>query len=501
MNFCYTFEKKVKNYIEEHHMAEKGEHLIVGVSGGADSICLLELLYRFAVTMEWNITVVHVHHGIRGIDADKDERFVIEFCEKRGLHWKSFHYQIPLEAKMAKEGEEEAGRRLRYQALEETLKMHQADKIVLAHHKEDQAETVLFHFLRGSSLKGLCGMQPKNGNRIRPLLCVDKKEICRYLKEQGISYQVDQSNFSEKYTRNYLRLQVLPLLERVNQGVIENINRTSRQFLEAEEYLTEQTRAAAIRLNLCAGNGDWKESPLYLEKESYEREAFFIRKRVLYDILCSMAESKRNFEERHILSVDALFFKPVGKRIELPYKLWAKREYLGVFIGKEQEDFPKKTDILKEWSETLLFSKEEREKNFTIIEKNFHLLPLSGYKELSAQGKIFKWKIFLPEKNKRIPKNNYTKWFDYDKISSAALFRTRRAGDWFVMDSSGRHKKLTRYFIHEKISKEQREKQLLLADKNHIIWIIGKRISEAYKVQETTRVILELQLVGKEEHN
>jgi tRNA(Ile)-lysidine synthase len=144
-----------------------------------------------------------------------------------------------------------------------------------------------------------------------------------------------------------------------------------------------------------------------------------------------------------------------------------------------------------------LFSEEER----NIIEKNSQFLPQSGCIRLKEAGKTVQWRIFLKnnaysaEKKAEIPKKNYTKWFDYDKISHAALFRTRRAGDWFVLDSSGKHKKLKQYFIDEKIPKQERSRIPLLADENHIIWIIGRRISEEYKVRETTRLILELRVI------
>lgn len=507
MDFCYTFEKTVKNYIQGYQMISSGEHILVGVSGGADSLCLLEILHRFSKKEKWKITAVHVHHGIRGNEADQDEQFVKEFCKKREIPCIVYHYNVPLEAERAKEGEEEAGRRLRYESFCKTKLALKADKIALAHHKDDQAETILFHLIRGSSLQGLCGMQPVSGDKIRPFLCVERAEICHYLKEREISYQTDISNFSEKYARNQLRLKVVPVLNEINANAVCHMSNVAARLSEAEAYLKEQTITAAARLGLCNAEGTiWQEKSLYIEKAKYEQEAYFIRKRILYEAVCRLAGSRKDIEECHILSIDGLFSKQLGKRVELPYGLLARRDSSGIWLEKRKEasllinridssPFSERECIEKQKQQRNnieeLFSKQERE----CIQENrkYHLerFPLSGEKKLPEQMGRIAWKLFFLEKNRIIPKNNYTKWFDYDKISTA-LFRTRRAGDWFILDSSGRHKKLKQYFIDEKVPKEQREHIPLFADGSHIIWIVGGRISEEYKVREATQVVLEL---------
>ncbi len=491
MDFCYTFEKTVKNYIEKYQMISKKEHILVGVSGGADSLCLLQVLHCFSKKEKWKLTAVHIHHGIRGKEADKDEEFVKEFCEKWKIPCIAYHCQVPLEAKLKKEGEEETARRLRYQAFAEAKRTLHADKIALAHHKDDQAETMLFHLIRGSSFQGLCGMQPINEDRIRPFLCVERKEICRYLKEKEISYRTDFSNFSEKYARNKLRLSVFPLLEQINAKAACHMAETAEQMLEAEHYLKEQTGAALERLGLCH-NGIWQEESFYIEKEAYEQEASFIRKRVLYEAICKLAGSKKDIEECHIIEFDKLFSKQSGKKIELPYHLFAKRDFFGIRLEKiEKEPFNENSISFS------LFSEQERAYIEQMRKYHPEKFPLTGEKELSEQVGKITWKLCFFEKNVIIPKNNYTKWFDYDKISTA-LFRTRRAGDWFILDASGKHKKLKQYFIHEKIPKEEREHVLLLANGSHIIWIIGGRISEEYKVGEVTQMVLELQFSRKD---
>lgn len=169
---------------------------------------------------------------------------------------------------------------------------------------------MLFHFIRGSGLNGLCGMRPVWGKKIRPFLDTRKEDICQYLKERGISYRTDQSNFSEKYQRNYLRLKVFPLLERVNTGTVLHISRTAAQLSEAEIYLREQTDAALFRLGICGKDG-FREGAFYIEKEAYEREHVLIQKRAVYEAVSYLAGSKKDLEEHHILSIHKLF---LGRR-------------------------------------------------------------------------------------------------------------------------------------------------------------------------------------------
>ena len=211
--------KKVRDYMREHEMTAPGDAVIVALSGGADSVCLLTVLKQLA-TPEFLLRAVHVHHGIRGAEADRDKAFAQKLCESLSVPLCVAYCHVPAYAAEHGLSEEEAGRILRYQVLEKEAGKWEQElpagsrvKIALAHHRDDNAETILHHLLRGSGLTGLAGIRPVQGRRIRPLLCVGREEIRAYLEAGHISWCEDSTNQSPDYTRNRIRSQVLPLLK------------------------------------------------------------------------------------------------------------------------------------------------------------------------------------------------------------------------------------------------------------------------------------------------
>ena len=204
---------KVITYIEENELIQKKDRIVVGVSGGADSVCLFSVLLELQKKYELELFVVHVHHGIRGEEADKDEQFVENLAKKHQIPYYCFWKNIPVLSKKRGLTEEEAGRIVRYEAFYEVLKKVNATKIAVAHNQNDCAETVLFQLFRGSGLKGMCGIFPKRDEIIRPLLGVDRKAIEAYLMQKGQAYCTDRTNLEEEYTRNKIRLSILPIAE------------------------------------------------------------------------------------------------------------------------------------------------------------------------------------------------------------------------------------------------------------------------------------------------
>jgi len=499
MDKSCLFEKRVLEYICKYQMVPEGVPLFVGVSGGADSVCLLSVLHSFfreeqnvsaALNMpaaESTLTAVHIHHGIRGAQADADEDFVRGLCADIGVPCRVFHVNVPEEMEKTGEGCEEAARRLRYQVFSQILLEFPGGRLALAHHREDQAETVLFHAIRGSSLRGLSGMRPVNGNYIRPLLFVQKEEICQYLSQKNIAFRTDQTNFSLEYTRNRLRLQVMPQLLAINAKAVENISRAADSVQLAEDFLSYQETLAWQRL--FAGRAMCGCEEVLLPGELLGEHPF-LQERLVYRALSEISGGCKDLQKRHVQAVLALFEKQPGRMCSLPKKIMAQRQYGGVRLYKKADC--RETD----WSQPL-FCVNERQKITEMLSSEGLFTCCEGNLCIEAIKENIHWRVFLSKKNIKIPKNNYTKWFDYDKISTAALFRTRRAGDFFVMDSSGGHKKLKQYFIDAKIPQQQRDQVLLLADNSHIIWIADGRISEEYKVQKNTRVILELETVKK----
>ena len=224
--------ERVKEYIEKNRMLEGIERVVVGLSGGADSVCLLFMLYRYIRECREKegrsikLTAVHVHHGIRGVQADNDADYSRRLCGDMGIEYRQYSYDVPRIARERGMGEEETGRLLRYQAFRENAGDDGLGVIAVAHHQNDQAETVLFHLARGSYVSGVSGMRPTADGIIRPLLCISRSDIENWLDINNIQYCTDNTNFDDNYARNAIRLKVIPYLEEhVNGRVVANICR------------------------------------------------------------------------------------------------------------------------------------------------------------------------------------------------------------------------------------------------------------------------------------
>ena len=233
--------QRVKAYVEAYHMLGKEDRVIAGISGGADSICLLFVLLELKKELGFDLVAVHVHHGLRGEAADRDEDYVRQVCTEQKIPLEVFHRDVRAYAGERGLTEEEAGREVRREAFLECAVRRSATRIALAHHRNDNAETVLFHLCRGSSLEGLSGIPPVSGCWIHPLLCVDRREIESYLEKRGISYCTDETNQEMCYTRNRIRGRVIPCLEEnVNPRAMEHIADTAQRLRLAAEFVREE---------------------------------------------------------------------------------------------------------------------------------------------------------------------------------------------------------------------------------------------------------------------
>ncbi len=218
------FRQKVLSFMKKNHMTDRGDSVLAAVSGGADSVCLLLLLREMAAELGIKVFAFHMNHGIRGAEADRDERFVMELCERLNIPLTVAHEKVEEYAAERGLSGEEAGRILRYHHLGETAEKYQCAKIAVAHHEDDDAETVLLNLFRGSGLAGLSGIRPVRENIIRPLLCVSRKEIEGYLNEQELSWCEDSTNKENDYTRNKIRNELLPwVTENINSRAAEHI--------------------------------------------------------------------------------------------------------------------------------------------------------------------------------------------------------------------------------------------------------------------------------------
>lgn len=469
---------QVCDYMKLNTMLERGDRIVVGVSGGADSVCLLYVLNELKEKLGITLIVVHINHSIRGEDALRDQLYVEELSEKLGLIHYSFKKEVRKLAKKEGLSEEEAGRKARYDTFLEVCKLHKCNKIAIAHNKNDNAETVLFHLFRGSGIKGLSGIdavrviQTENGGitLIRPLLCVSRQEIEDYLRLKEITYCTDQTNFSNDYSRNKIRNLILPVAaDEINRNTVQHITEAADQLKCIERYLDQLTIQRFQDLV------SEKDHRLIISAEKLKNEDIIIQRGIVRKIFEYLTGKLKDIEAKHIEQVLDLCGKQVGKQVHLPYGMVAVREYNDISIY-----------LMAEAS-----NPDDRQSDISIS------LLVPGRIFLPDINKIIETEIIPRNENITIPKNSCIKWFDYDKIENAVVIRYRNEGDYIQINRSGGNKKLKDYFIDRKIPKEERDRCMLVADGSHIMWLIGygDRISEKYKVEDETKRILLMKLI------
>lgn len=479
--------RRVEEFIQKQGLLQPGDRVLAAISGGADSVCLLHVLNQMRESWELEIRAVHINHGLRGKEADGDEAFTAEFCSRLSIPCSLRRIDVKELVEEQGLSEEEAARNLRYQVLEEEAADWEAQcgqpvRIAVAHHGDDNAETILHNLFRGSGLKGLGGIQPVRGRLIRPLLTVTREEILNYLAEEGVSYCVDSTNQSEEYTRNRLRHKIMPLIcSEINSRAAEHILQAAERMHQADEYLEQQ---AALWLKQYGtqerkrqadgktgrqqgrqigeeGKDDGQLLRSGADAGALSREPVIIQTYVIRQMIGDLTGSRKDLTSVHVEGVRELLEKQAGKQADLPYGLAARRTYDYLWIEKKCA------------GEAVGWNEKQPPK---------------------VEFETFSW-----QKGMKIPENQYTKWFDYDKIKGALSVRTRQTGDYFVLPGGGR-KTIKSYLIDEKVPAQLRDRVFLLADGSHILWIIGRRISEGCKVTNQTKRILQVHVSGGKEN-
>ena len=469
------YRTRVSEYMKGHRMAEEGEGILAAVSGGADSVCLLWILKELSGMHRFRLAAFHLNHGLRGDEAARDEAYVRELCEKLDVPLSVVREDVSGYAKEQGMSVEEAGRELRYQHLAQAAEQFSCSRIATAHHQDDDVETVLMNLFRGSGLKGLGGIRPVRGNVIRPLLCLSRSEIEQYLTERGITWCEDSTNRELVYVRNKIRNVLVPWIkEEVNDRAGSHVLKTSELAAEADEYFAAEAEKI-LRENM--ESGDCIKFPTaVLDAQPHIMKTYLVRA-----MIARMTGSEKDISAAHIEAVCGLTGPGGGTAADMPYGLKAVRGY-DVLEIRRREPCGDGSVVPGGGDRTGC---------------NGDLLGRAGrgnFPEIQLETRVFPW-----EKGLEIPKNQYTKWFDYDKIESALCVRSRESGDYFLY-SGEKRKLLKRYFIDEKIPEELRDRIPLLAEGSHVLWVIGYRISEYYKISEDTRTILEVRY-AKEKKN
>ena len=452
---------KVLEYIKKYRMIEPGDIVTAGVSGGADSVCLLFVLLEISKQIPFQLEVVHVNHGIRR-EAGRDADFVKELCRKLELPFHLVEEDVRKKAALSGLSEEEEGRLVRYQAFEEILGTRKG-RIAVAHNSNDRAETMLFHLFRGTGLRGMGGIPPVNGRIIRPLLCLERDEIEAWLAERGYDFCEDITNQQDRYTRNRIRHHILSYArQEICSSTVPNMNRTAEQLLEAEQFIQRSIAKAMERCVERQENGN----TILIRLPEFDKEDGYLKDRLLLECVGLAAGSRKDITAVHIESIRSVFSREGNGRISLPYGLVARKQYDTGVLEKEQE----------------------QKRGFPHFQVN-----VPGLLTVPELGTV-EFTVFGQENYQNIPEKRYTKWFDYDKITSILLFRTRMQGDFLTINKEMGRKSLQDYLVNEKVPRQERDSLYLLADGSHVLWIPGHRISEYYKVNEDTRRILKVEI-------
>lgn len=451
---------KICSYADKYKMFFGIQRVVVGLSGGADSVCLLHVLKKISLEKGFTLVAVHVHHGLRGMEADRDRDFCVSLCREWDVPLREYYFDVAEYARQEGITSEEAGRFLRYQSFRKEAGEHGA--IAVAHHRKDQAETVIFNLCRGSGLRGIRGMLPVRDGIIRPLLDCDREEIEGYLEELGIPYETDSTNLGNEYTRNRIRNHVIPMLtSEVNQQAVKNIAALAEHASAAEDYLNRLSLKTYESLRVLQRKGVLIRDLTTLDE--------YLCQRVLLLGIGEVAGGLKDIGAHHVHQVMELLYKPSGTVIQIRAGCQAEKTQDGLYLSGEGAE--------EEW--------EPVEVVVPSVVRPWNL-------EASFEFSLINW-----TKDEKISNEVYTKCFDYDKIKFGLQLRKRQPGDYIVIDKDGHRKKLKQYFIDEKIPRRMREETILLADGNHIIWVVGGRIGADYRITDTTEKVIRVDYGGK----
>ncbi|OEG00310.1 tRNA lysidine(34) synthetase TilS [Vulcanibacillus modesticaldus] len=447
--------KKVEKTIKSYQMVDNNKPIIIGVSGGPDSMALLDVMSKILTN---KLIVAHLNHQFRGRDAEEDAEFVKNECEKRGIKVVVKSINVPLYMKRTGLGAQEAAREVRYQFYRDVAREWNARIIALGHHANDQAETIMMRIIRGTGIHGLAGIpytRDFEGLKIvRPLLDVTREEIENYCKKNSISYRTDKSNFSTKYFRNEVRLNILPYLEKYNYKITSHLHQIAKVIQDEDRYLNKIAEEFLAE-NMINERGDTNS----LNISSLQKLDIALQRRVIYLILRYL-NLNQELTYIHIDGIMRLINqKHPSKSIDLP----------GVRVYRDYDQ--------------IIFTpvKERGNKPYS------YQLTVPGDVELDeVNKKIIAYVTKKPEEPSGV-------WavFDYNQLKNKKLIiRSRNAGDRIEILGLGGSKKVKDIFIDEKISKEYRDLQPILECDGEILWIPGIRRSKHALISESTEDFL-----------
>ena len=424
-------QQRVTKYIEKEHLFSLDDKILVALRGGADSVALLYILH----TAGYHCEAAHCNFHLRGKESDRDELFVRQLCERMEIHLHTIDFNTTQYATEKHISIEMAARELRYQWFEKIRKECQADVVAVAHHQDDSIETILLNLIRGTGITGLLGIRPRNGTIVRPLLCINREEIIRYLQNIGQDYVTDSTNLEDEYTRNKIRLNLLPLMQEINPSVKNSLIETSNHLNDVATIYNKVIDEAKIRI---------------ITPEGIRIDA----------LLDEPAPEAFLFETLHPLGFNSAQIKDIANSLH----------------GQPGKQF-----VSKEW-------RVIKDRNLLLLEtirpEDESTLPYQLIKEERE---------FTPDF--RIPREKETACFDADKLNEEIHCRKWQAGDTFIPFGMTGKKKISDYLTDRKFSISQKERQWVLCCGERIAWLIGERTDNRFRIDETTKRVIIYKIV------
>ncbi len=459
-------ELRVLRFIQEEHLIGGGRQLLVAVSGGPDSVCLLYVLAKLRGELNTGLHVAHLNHRLRGSESEADAQYVSRLAHQLGIPATIEERDVRAYQARRRTSLEEAAREVRYTFLAEVAKSIGTDRVAVGHTTDDHVETILMHLIRGTGTRGLRGLQPASWWRskesslmvVRPLLQTSRQETQDYCHQYGLNPRIDASNLSLSPLRNKIRHQLLPLLRSYNPRVTEALLRTAR--IAGDDLACLDKESARLWDSIAQRQG----GTIILNKERFLELPSARQRHLLRQAIEELLGNLRDIEARHIEEIMAVLGKPAGKKLNLPGGLVFLIEYKQYRLTKESVALSPFPPISDEF-----------------------VLTIPG--ETWLPGWRVKATIIKPEQMKD-EDSGFTAYLNLDEVGDRVVVRSRQAGDRFQPLGMSQPKKLGEFMIDAKIPRAWRQGVPIVSSPKHILWVVGWRIDDRAKVTENTKQVL-----------
>ena len=453
--------EKVLSTINKYKLIENGDKIVLGLSGGPDSVCLLHILYRLKEKLDIEVYAAHLNHQIRGIEAQKDALYITQLCENLGVTSFVKSIDVPKYCKENGLSVEEGARKLRYEMFEEIKQKTKSNKIAIGHNLNDQAETILMRIMRGTGLQGLRGIEYiRDNNIIRPILDIDRKDIEAYCEEYELNPRIDHTNLETIYTRNKIRLELIPYMkDNFNPNVIESIVRMSNSLKTDSDYIQEESEIKFKEVS------NLQEDACEIDIQKYSKLHDAIKVRVLRKGIKHILGDTNFVDQKHIEDIMQLEDnKKIDKMITLPRGIFAyRRKNTILLINKEIVN------------ETIEFC---------------YNLPSNGFIKVKELNLVLETQTMNIDRYKSMKLDKKSKGFDFDKVKGGIVVRSRKEGDKIKLSAGS--KKIKDLFIDLKIPREERCNVPIIVDEQGILCVGDYKNSENYKIDNSTKEVLKI---------